>query len=153
MAVSKTREKSPKKRSRTIAALTDKKLQAVRPKANRYTLRDGRGLFLDVTPRGARTWVFRYQFNGEQEKFVIGRYPEFTLKAARVKRDELAVNVSNGVSPAQEKKNQRAELISGNPKNPTVKEFGERYLKEQVEKSWKDPSNERRNLESLPQYL
>lgn len=117
------------------------------PTSKRYTLRDGRGLFLDVTPAGVRTWIFRYQMNGKQEKFTIGRYPEFGLKAAREKRDELAVQVSRGVSPAEEKKKERAESTTGSSKNPTVREFGERYLKEQVDKNWKDPSNEHRNLE------
>jgi integrase len=94
-----------------------------------------------------RTWVFRYQFNGKQEKYIIGRYPEFSLKAAREKRDELAVEVSRGVSPAEQKQKERAKSTTGNSRNPTVMEFGERYLKEQVDKNWKDPSNERRNLE------
>ena len=73
MGSTKTKKKSSRQNGREFAPLTDKKLQAVKPRPKRYTLRDGRGLFLDVTPGGVRTWVFRYQFNGEQEKFVIGR--------------------------------------------------------------------------------
>ncbi|MGA2808778.1 MAG: integrase arm-type DNA-binding domain-containing protein [Terracidiphilus sp.] len=147
MDSTKTKKKSSKQKTRRFAPLTDKELQAIGPTSKRYTLRDGRGLFLDVTPGGVRTWVFRYQFNGKQEKFTIGRYPEFSLKEAREKRDELAVEVSRGVSPAEEKQKERAKSTTGNSKNPTVMEFGERYLKEQVDKNWKDPSNERRNLE------
>ena len=142
-----TNKKSSRRKARRFSPLTDKKLQAVRSKSNRYTLRDGRGLFLDVTPGGVRTWIFRYQFNGKQEKFIIGRYPEFSLKAARAKRDELAVDVSKGTSPAEEKKRLRAEATSTCPVNPTVQDFAGRYLKEVVEKNWKDASNERRYLE------
>lgn len=147
MDSTKTKKKSSRRKSGKFAPLTDKALQAVGPRAKRYTLRDGRGLFLDITPAGVRTWIFRYQFGGKQEKFIIGRYPEFSLKAARGERDELAVKVSRGVSPAEEKKKERGASSTGNSKNPTVREFGERYLKEQVEKNWKDPSNERWNLE------
>ena len=49
------------------------------------------GLFLEVTTGGMRTWIFRYQFNGRQEMFTIGRYPGIPLKAAWEKRDSLAV--------------------------------------------------------------
>jgi hypothetical protein len=143
----KQRKKSSRQKARRLAPLTDKALQAIGPTSKRYSLRDGRGLFLDVTPGGVRTWIFRYQFSGKQEKFIIGRYPEFSLKAARKKRDELAVGVSRGVSPAEEKKKERAKSTTGSSNNPTVREFGERYLKEQVDMNWKDPSNEHRNLE------
>jgi hypothetical protein len=60
MSSTETKKKGSKQNSREFAPLTDKKLQAVKPRQKRYTLRDGRGLFLDVTPGGVRTWVFRY---------------------------------------------------------------------------------------------
>jgi integrase len=94
-----------------------------------------------------RTWIFRYQFNGKQEKFTIGRYPEIPLKSAREKRNSLAVDVANGKSPAEAKKNQRTMKLAGTAGVPTVEDFGKRYLEEVVEKSWKDASNERRYLE------
>src|SRR5258708_19875283 len=100
MSSTKTKRKSSRQKTRRFAPLTDKELQAVGPTPKRYTLRDGRGLFLDVTPAGVQTWIFRYQFNGKQEKFIIGRYPEFSLKAARGERDELPANISRRASPA-----------------------------------------------------
>lgn len=69
------------------------------------------------------------------------------MKDARAKRDEFAVDVSKGTSPAEEKKKLRAEATSPSPVNPTVRDFGGRYLKDVVEKNWKDASNERRYLE------
>ncbi len=139
-------KKTSRKKSRKLVPLTDKLVQALKPKLKRYTVRDGRGLFLDITPGGVRTWIFRYQFNGKQEKFTIGRSTEFTLKEAREKRDELAVDVARGISPAEEKKKLQAQSTTQSAKNPSVREFGERYLKEQVDKNWKEPSNEHRYL-------
>lgn len=129
--------------------LTDMEVQALRPRAARYTVRDfgSKGLFLDLTPGGVKSWIFRYQFNGKQEKYTIGRYPEIGLKDAREKRNELAVAVSKGTSPAGEKKRLRAQATSPSSVNPTVQYFGGRYLDEVVEKNWKDASNERRYLE------
>ncbi|MGA2051009.1 MAG: Arm DNA-binding domain-containing protein, partial [Terracidiphilus sp.] len=147
MDATETGEEGSGRKERRLAPLTDKELQALGSTSNRYALRDGGGLFLDVTPGGVHTWIFRYQFNGKQEKFTIGRYPEIPLKVAREKRNSLAVKVANGESPAEAKRNLRTTVLVGTAGDPTVKEFGERYLKEQVDKNWKDPDNEHRYLE------
>ena len=125
--------------------LTDARIKALKPIAgSRYSKADGGGLLLDVTPGGVKSWVFRYRLNGAREKMVLGRYPDLPLKAAREKRDELAGKVAKGESPATEKKLARAGLST----NPTVKEFGERYFKEQVLSRWKDPKAIRRYLDN-----
>jgi integrase len=90
------------------------------------------------------TWTYRYRHNGKQLKVTLGHYPDLSLKAARAMRDDLAAKVAQGKSPAEERKLARR----GNPANPTVREFGERYFREQVEKNWKDPSNIRRYLDN-----
>ena len=81
-----------------------------------------------------KSCIFRYQFNGNQEKYVIGRYPEIGLKDARAQRNELAVKVSKGFSPSEERKKRRAEATSGSAADLAVRDFGERYLDEVVEK-------------------
>jgi integrase len=126
-------------------ALTDAQLKALKPIAgSRYSKADGGGLLIDVTPGGVKSWIFRYRVAGKREKVVIGRYPDLTLKAARAKRDELAVQVTGGKSPAMEGKLARAGLST----NPTVREFGERYFHEQVVSNWKDPKAIRRYLDN-----
>jgi integrase len=81
------------------------------------------------------SWIFKYRVNGKQEKVTLGRYPDMSLKAARSARATLAGQVAVGKSPAKEKRLEKAGLTS----NPTLKEFGERYYKEQVVRNWKDP--------------
>lgn len=105
---------------------------------------DGRGLSLDVLPSGKMSWLFRYRFAGKSEKSVLGRYPDMPLRAARRKRDELATQVTDGKSPAAERKLARAGLSA----DPTMKEFGKRYYAEQVIKNWKNPSDIRRYLDN-----
>jgi integrase len=70
--------------------------------------------------------------------------PRSELKDARDKRDELAGRVAKGESPALEAKQARAGLAL----NPTVRDFGERYFKEQVVPNWKDPKSIRRYLDN-----
>lgn len=111
---------------------------------------DGRGLSLDVLPSGKMSWLYRYRLDGKYGKASLGRYPDLTLKAARAKRDELAAQVAGGKSPALEAKQRRAGVST----NPTVREFAERYYKEQVVRRWKDPKDVRRYLDNeiLPTF-
>lgn len=123
-------------------ALTDTRIKAFKPKVSRYKEADSNGLSLEVLPSGKMTWLYRYRLNGAAEKVVLGRYPDLTLKGAREKRNELAALVASGVSPAEEKKRERA---GG---DPTVQTFGERYYREQAAKNLKRPEDVHRYLTS-----
>lgn len=125
-------------------SLTDAQIKTLKPRAGRYSRADGGGLLLDITPGGVRSWIFRYRLNGQREKVVLGRYPDLSLKAARAKRAELAVQVARGESPAQEKKMARA----GMPTNPRLRDFAERYYSEIVVERWKNPKQIRRYLDN-----
>jgi integrase len=125
-------------------ALTNAQIRGLKPKASRYLVSDGRGLSLDVLPSGKMSWLFRYRLNASYEKVVLGRYPDLTLKAARAKRDDLASQVAEGKSPAQDIKKAKA----GTATVPTVREFGDRYFQEQVIRNWKKPAHIRRYLDN-----
>lgn len=124
--------------------LTDAKIKALKPLSKRYLVTDGDGLSLDVLPSGKMSWLFRYRHEGKQEKVVLGQYPGMSLKAARQARLQKAAQVAGGKSPAAEKKQAR----TGRTSNPTVRDFGERYFKEQVMRNWKDPGTIRRYLDN-----
>jgi integrase len=125
-------------------ALTDAGIKALKPRAGRYLVSDGRGLSLDILPSGKMSWLYRYRLNGKYGKENLGHYPDLSLRAARDKRDKLAGKVAKGESPAAEEKLKRGGVVT----NPTVKEFGERYYKEQVVANWKDPKTIRRYLDN-----
>lgn len=125
-------------------ALTDSEIKGLKPNGKRYSKTDGNGLLLDITPGGVRSWVFRYRLNGRREKLLLGRYPDLTLKAARVERDKRAAQVARGESPAQEKKLARAGVVGSS----TVREFAEQYYSEIVVERWKDPKQIRRYLDN-----
>lgn len=52
-------------------------------------LMDTNGLYLDISPKGVKTWRVRYKRNGKETRKSIGRYPQMTLKEARDARDVL----------------------------------------------------------------
>ncbi len=130
-----------------MTLLTDAAIRAIRanPPLTRQLKTDGNGLSLDILPSGITTWFFRYRLNGKQEKITLGQYPDLSLKAARAARDAKAVQVAAGKSPAAEKKLARTSVNT----NPTVRQFGERYFREQVTPRWKNSDNVRRSLEKV----
>ena len=125
-------------------ALTDAEIKALKPRASRYMVSDGRGLSLDVLPSGKMSWLYRYSVDGTRGKVALGGYPDLTLRKARERRDQLAAQVADGKNPALDAKKRRA----GQSVNPTIREFGERYYKEQVLRRWKNPKSIRRYLDN-----
>lgn len=130
--------------------LTELAIKALKPKAIRYYVGDNRGLWLEVFPTGRMAWRYRYRLNGRQEKIALGKYPQMTLKAARQKRDEMALMVSQGQSPAAEKQLAKRALA----KTTTFREFAERYYEEIIVRERKDPIQLRRylNKELIPAF-
>ncbi len=123
--------------------LTDVQMKQLELRKDRYALSDGRGLALEVMPTGAKSWRFRCQFKGKTEKITLGQYPLLDLKEARTKRDECAMAVFRGESPARQKQLEKVALASAS----SVKDFCERYFTEVIKKDRKDAAQLRRYLE------
>ena len=49
---------------------------------------DTGGLYLEVTPNGAKRWFWKYRFDGKEKRIAFGSYPAVKLKEARVARDD-----------------------------------------------------------------
>lgn len=113
---------------------TDREIKNLTPQEKRYSVKDklNNGLFIEVKESGVKSWHYRYSLNGKQERFVIGRYPDLSLKDARQVRDESASLVAKGISPKKDK---------AKPKGVLFKDYGERYLNEVIRKERKNPYN------------
>jgi len=65
---------------------------------------DAGGLYLEVAATGSKRWFWKYYLTGGTEKrLALGSYPEVTLKAARIARDEARAQQRKGVDPAQQR--------------------------------------------------
>lgn len=74
-----------------------------------YKVYDERGLYLEVTPKGAKRWRFKYRFLGKEKLLSVGLYPDVSLKQARDRRDDLRKQVADGIEPSDARK---AEKLS-----------------------------------------
>ncbi len=125
--------------------LTDTAIRALKPRDRRFSVTDDRGLVLEVFPTGGMLWHYRYRLNGKQERVTLGRYPDLSLKLARVERDKRATTVALGKSPAKEKQQAKAAVGQAS----TVEEFGERFFREIVAKDRKNTTIPRRYFDKL----
>src|SRR5450830_1198747 len=93
--------------------LTDVQVRNAKPKPKddpkTYTLADGGGMYLEVSPLGTRTWRMAYrQPNGKNTRLTFGTYPDVSLAEAREQRDRARKLRRNGVDPAQAKRIDKA---------------------------------------------
>lgn len=85
--------------------LTDTAVKNAKPKDKTYTLGDGGGMYLEVTPAGAKFWRMSYrQANGKQNRLTFGSYPEVSLAEARAMRAAARKQIANDIDPAQVKR-------------------------------------------------
>jgi hypothetical protein len=78
----------------------------------RLKLSDSAGLYLEVSPGGAKRWFLKYRKPGQDEKagllvesrMAFGVYPAVSLAQARKARDAAKHTMAMGLDPVQARK-------------------------------------------------
>lgn len=126
--------------------LTDTKARAAKAKGKHYKLADRDGLYLFITPAGAKSWRYDYRIAGARQTLTIGRYPEISLEDARDKLAKARRMVAKEESPAEAKQADKAQAKFAHAN--TVRALGEKwYLDRQAARSKSWCGNARRFLE------
>lgn len=96
---------------RIVKPLTDKQVNSAKPNGKAYTLPDGQGLQLLVSPDGRKSWelVFLSPTLHKRRKTSFGVYPYVTLAEARKKRDEFQNLIKQGIDPIDDKRETKIE--------------------------------------------
>jgi len=76
--------------------MNDVSVRKLRAKEKRYMVQDSDGLYLEILPSGTKSWKVRFTVNGKSVRKTLGRYPDISLKEARLKRDEIRLDVVHG---------------------------------------------------------
>jgi integrase len=87
-----------------MSKLSDMAARNAKPKEKPYSLSDGGGLALRISPAGNKSWQWRYVYNGKEQTLTIGKYPLIGLSEARQKRDEARKLLDEGKHPTREQK-------------------------------------------------
>ena len=93
-----------------VVPLSDTKIANAKPKEKQYTLSDGDGLRLIVTPKGKKYFRFDYtRPNGKRNSISFGTYPEVSLAIAREKRLEYRRMLATRNDPSVVKKQEGSD--------------------------------------------
>lgn len=116
------------------------------PEKKQEKLYDSGGLFLEVSPAGSRRWFLKYRTDGKEKKLALGRYPDVTLKAARLARDAAKLQKSEGRDPVQVRKVEKLKATT--PAADTFKATALEWYAMKLD-SWSShyAIREKRNLE------
>lgn len=69
---------------------------------------DGNGLWLLVSPTGAKSFVFRYKVDGKERNMGLGPYPALTLGKARLEAQRHCQTRAGGKDPLRLREEERA---------------------------------------------
>ncbi|WP_158885157.1 integrase arm-type DNA-binding domain-containing protein [Rhodanobacter sp. L36] len=76
-------------------------------------LGDGGGLYLQISPSGSKSWVFRFQLDGKAREMGLGKYPDRTLEKARKKAEEARELLVDKIDPiADRDRKQQAKRVA-----------------------------------------
>lgn len=87
-------------------ALTDKTIQALKPRKGVYDVHDMHcpGLTVRVFESGLRSFALRYRYGTKQRRYGLGRYPVVSLVKAREKAIEALRQVEEGIDPSRRRR-------------------------------------------------
>src|SRR5215469_11319576 len=96
---------------------------------------DGAGLYLQVKPGGARSWIYRFTLNGRTRDMGLGALADVSLVKAREKASAARALVDDGIDPIEHTRAQAT--IPTAPKrrsSPTFEEVAESYMTDRLKR-------------------
>jgi integrase len=117
--------------------------------SKRRRITDAGGLYLEVSPSGAKRWFWKFYGGGKESRLALGAYPAVSLKAARMERDKARQTHQGGTHPAQQR---RAEKILAQQASAITFEAVAREFHEQKSSGW-SPRYGRKWLERMANDL
>jgi integrase len=129
-------------------ALTQKRLKK-NMKPGRHS--DGGNLFLQVTPSGGKSWLFRYEREGRQRGMGLGPLADFDLEQARDRARAARQLLRDGLDPLTARGAERAARALEAAKQKTFEQAAKEYY-DGHEKKWTNAHYRQKFLASLKMY-
>ena len=72
---------------------------------------DSGGLYLEISDTGSKRWFWKFRIEGKEKRLALGSYPEITLKAARVARDDARKLQRDGIDPVLQRRVEKLDNL------------------------------------------
>jgi integrase len=115
-------------------------------------LGDGDGLYLQVGPGGARSWVYRFMLAGKERYLGLGSANAIPLKRARELAAEARQLRAEGIDPIERRRSERLAVKIASAKVTTFAQAATQYIAAH-EVSWKNQKHAAQWTSTLKLYV
>ncbi len=118
---------------------TEKQIQALKPKEQRYDIREksGSGFAVRVFTSGEKSWIFFYNFEGRKRRMTLGSYPALSLSEARSLHRNALTILAHGNDPGLSKQKEKLETRLSATIEALIHEYIEKWAKPR-KRSWQE---------------
>ncbi|MBT3703261.1 MAG: tyrosine-type recombinase/integrase [Alphaproteobacteria bacterium] len=116
-------------------AFTDNKIKTLKTKAQRYEVWEGNGFGVRITPRGQKSWVWLYHFDGRPRRMTFGKYPGMGLADARIALADAQKQLDHGIDPGAALVDQRKAERDADTVSDLISDYIEKWAKPN-KRSW-----------------
>ncbi len=127
--------------------LTAKRVERT-TKPGRYGCGLVRGLYLQISDSGAKSWVLRYERHGRERMMGLGSASEFSLKEARDRARAARQLLADGIDPLATKHASQQAAKLAEQRRLTFREAAQRFF-DQNESKWRSAKHREQFLGTL----
>lgn len=109
------------------------------------------GLALQVTDRGARSWILRATVGAKRRDIGLGGFPDVTLAGAREAARATREKIKAGIDPVAERQAARSALAAAIAATITFQEAAEKYIDSEAA-GWKNAKHAAQWSTTLEKY-
>ena len=131
--------------------LTAKKVERAK-QPGRYHCGLIRGLYLQVTASGAKSWVLRYQLRGQERWMGLGSAADFSLREARERARAARQLLADRIDPLAGKRAAEEAAKLAEARKLTFREAAERYFNQHASK-WRSAKHREAFLSTLKAHV
>ena len=131
--------------------LTAKRVERSK-KPGRYRCGLVKGLLLQVSDSGAKSWVLRYERHGRERMMGLGSAFEFSLKEARERARQARQLLADGIDPLANKHATRQAAKLAEQRKLTFREAAQKYF-DQNESKWRSAKHRDQFLSTLGTHV
>ncbi|MDO9115660.1 MAG: Arm DNA-binding domain-containing protein [Polaromonas sp.] len=115
------------------------------------TYHDGGGLYLQVSPKGTKSWFFRYRLHGRLRDMGLGSFMDFSLAEARERARIQRQLVADKIDPIDHRDGKATQERAKIAQQISFKKCAEDYHAKNKH-AWKNPKHQDQWINTLTAY-